>query len=163
MTRLVALNFSFLIVFALTSSVIEISNVNAAIGGHDPAAATPNSGAVPGTGGAPSTAVAISNSTPPRGGTQPGTTLASNVRHVCGRNEKYETCRRSKKSYCDERTCKTRFNLRRSCTSVCRRRCICRSGFYRNHKGRCVRFFKCGSWIDSVKEKLQTMFKGRAE
>uniref|UniRef100_L7LR28 Putative monotil peptide n=1 Tax=Rhipicephalus pulchellus TaxID=72859 RepID=L7LR28_RHIPC len=93
----------------------------------------------------------------------PGGGLPSTAKNVCGPFQRYKGCHGNKRKYCGDRSCKNRFDLRRQCSRKCVPGCYCRSGLYRNNDGSCVSFFRCGRWIKSLKEKFQTIFKGRAE
>uniref|UniRef100_G3MKF4 TIL domain-containing protein n=2 Tax=Amblyomma TaxID=6942 RepID=G3MKF4_AMBMU len=56
----------------------------------------------------------------------------------CGPNQVYLRCQSSS---CGERRCSELFRRPkwpRICTADCVSRCFCRSGFFRNHHGRCV-------------------------
>uniref|UniRef100_A0A224YFH6 TIL domain containing protein n=1 Tax=Rhipicephalus zambeziensis TaxID=60191 RepID=A0A224YFH6_9ACAR len=162
MSKVTVFNFSFLVIviaLTLTVTAIESPSVNLpATGSHDGSTAPRGNAVLPG-GGEPSVAP-MTNAVLPNANGLPGTPLASNGKHLCGRHEKYKTCQ---SSTCGEKKCSTRFRLFPKCTKDCVSKCFCRRRYYRNEKGQCVSFFQCGKWIKSFKEHIEGIFKGRAK
>mmetsp|Transcript_7032 Transcript_7032/g.10291 ORF Transcript_7032/g.10291 Transcript_7032/m.10291 type:complete len:237 (-) Transcript_7032:91-801(-) len=67
----------------------------------------------------------------------------TNPSSTCGPNERYTTCA---SSTCFEETCNDILlpeSLHKICTKDCRQGCQCKSGYYRNHDGRCVTELSC--------------------